>query len=567
MKAKKIVPPIIEGVTFGGFLKKRNLAPVAAADGDGSDRGQKYLVFKVTIVGAALILLARLGVLTIIEGAKNRQLAEQNRIRLTQEEAPRGKIFDRGGVVLATSEQKFSLEKDGKSSEISGEQAEQLIASGLAGENFSGDLGRIRREVVRIYPQGETSAHLVGYTSVVGQEDLVGNRNLTSVDFVGRLGVEETYDSVLRGKNGARLVEVDAQERIVSLLATRDAQPGSDITLSLDSGLQKKVYEQLSAQIAKIGVDAGAAVVTDVKTGEVLALVSIPSFDPADVGSSIVSPLKPIFNRAVSGTYTPGSVFKIVSAVAGLESGKITPGTEIEDVGEFSIGEFRFANWYWLNYSRRDGVLKIDRAIARSNDIFFYRLGERVGLDGLRYWAVKFGLGQKTGIDLSGEAHGLIGDQLWKSANVGEDWFLGDTLHLAIGQGFIATTPLQVNVMTSIVANGGKKIIPHLTREGKVDKGGQKVSDSTLAVVKSGMRMACEKGGTAWPFFNADYSVGCKTGTAEKAQGNPHAWFTAFAPFDDPQVAITVIVEDGGEGSSVAAPVAKEVLDWWFENR
>ena len=260
--------------------------------------------------------------------------------------------------------------------------------------------------------------------------------------------------------------------------------------------------------------------------------------------------------------------------MAGLESGKVTENTEIEDVGVFEISGARFSNWYYTSYGGKDGLVKIDRAIARSNDIYFYKLGEATGLEEIRKWAIAMGYGQRTGIDLPGENFGLVPDETWKNANIGEGWYLGDTMHLAIGQGFLITTPLQVNVMTSFMANGGLRVSPHLVSEVKsdlspiiVEAKAEKVGEvraENLEIVKRGMVMACKDKGTAWPFFEVTYSISCKTGTAEKTQGNPHAWFTAFAPSDFPQLAITVMIENGGEGSSVAAPIAKDILDWYF---
>jgi len=339
--------------------------------------------------------------------------------------------------------------------------------------------------------------------------------------------------------------------------------------------LQKKAFDAVAASLKKVNGEGGALVISNPESGEVLVLLSFPSFDPTDIGKFVTKDDKPLFNRVVAGNYPPGSVFKIVSALAGLESGKITKDTEIEDVGVFELGGVKFPNWFYLMNGGKDGVLKIDRAIARSNDIFFYRLGEQVGLAQMRKWALALGFGQKTGIDLPGESFGLVPDETWKINNLGENWFLGDTLHLAIGQGFMVTTPLQVNVMTAYVANGGKKIVPHLVSKVKSQSGelivvdnpkGENVSASSgnIDIVRKGMVEACREKGTAWPFFTVEYTVSCKTGTAEKSQGNPHAWFTAYAPSDYPELAITVIVENGGEGSSVAAPVAREILDWYF---
>jgi len=221
-------------------------------------------------------------------------------------------------------------------------------------------------------------------------------------------------------------------------------------------------------------------------------------------------------------------------------------------------------------------VLKLDRAIARSNDIFFYRLAQTIGVDSIKKMAVKLGFGQKTGIDLPGEQFGLVPDGVWKEATFKEPWYPGDTMHLGIGQGFMLVTPMQISQMVSFIASG-KLMRPYLVAgiltNNRIVNIGPKVVAENLAgykdleLVRSGMKMACKTGGTGWPFFEAKYVVGCKTGTAERAEGNPNAWFTAFAPFDKPRVTVTVIIEDGGEGSTVAGPVAKEILDWWFTHK
>lgn len=575
MRKRKLAFPFLEGIQTKDRQKHffKNFGRDFSSDGDNFSRlvHLKFLIIFITVV-----LFIRLFQLTIIEGKKYRELAEGNRIRYLEIEAPRGKILARGGEILADWRVAIFLESQDGRFELSEQQAADLEAEGVAGEFFLGQLGRVIRRTWRVYPQGSVFAHVLGYISPVAQEDLQKDKNLSNAESVGRLGVEDVYDQVLRGDSGAKIVEVDAAGRVISILGQKEPVSGSDIRLTLDAALQRAVFESLSLGLEKANSSVGAAIVSDAASGEILAMVSLPSFDPDDVARAVVDQEKPLFNRAVSGNYPPGSVFKPVSAIAGLESGKIDRDTEIEDVGEFSIGEFKFGNWYFLNYGGRDGLLKIDRAIARSNDIYFYRLGEAVGLKKLREVAIKLGFGKKSGIDLPNEAFGLVPDEVWKQSSVGENWFLGDTLHMAIGQGFILATPLQVNNMTNVIANGGKLVKPHLVWEVKDTSGEIKISNrhaetvvdgSVLSVVREGMRMACEKGGTAWPFFDAPYKVGCKTGTAEKLQGNPHAWFTAFAPYDAGKIAITVIIEDGGEGSSVAAPVAREVLDWWFANR
>jgi len=573
----------LHGITSGVFLenfgkirlgRRGGQADIAAREGylDWS----RFYLFYLAAIFVLLLFLGRLFNLTVIAGEKNRELSENNRIRIVEVEAERGKIFDRRGRLLAYSQQKYFLKKGENETAISPEQAKDLEAEGLAGENFEGDLGKIYQKTQRIYPLSDAVSHVLGYTSIVSKEDLQARPQLSFFETVGRLGVEASYDSFLRGKAGKKLIEVDVLGRNVSILGSVDSVAGRDIKLTIDADLQKIAYSALVRAVNRIGSRRGAVVIQNPKTGEVLALASAPGYNGEDIGRYVSDLDQPFFNRATVGTYPPGSIFKIVSALAALESGELTENTEIEDVGEFELGGSRFANWYYLQYGKRDGILKIDKALARSNDIFFYRIGEMIGLSAIRQMAIKLGFGQETGIDLPGESYGLVPDEVWKKATFNQEWFLGDTLHLSIGQGFMLATPVQINLLTSFMATG------HLTKPylvARIDKGAAgeeeiriepKISTETAVdkknydLVRTGMREACETGGTGWPFFNAPYKVGCKTGTAERALGNPHAWFTAFAPYDAPKIAITVVIEDGGEGSSVAGPVAREILDWLY---
>src|SRR3990167_3704164 len=518
--------------------------------------------FYFLIIIMVSIFLFRLFYLTVIKGEENRILSDENRIRLVDIEAGRGPILDRNGKIVADSGRELFLQKGPKFTHISEIQARELEQEGLASENFEGELGKVTAQVKRNYPFAVSASHMIGYISSVQEGDIEGEKQILPVEKIGRLGVEQYYDDFLRGKVGKKLVEVDSLGEKVTILGQEEPKIGATVHLTLDSELQKFAYEALKKQVEKAQVKTGALIIQNPQTGEILALVSFPSFDPDNIQKSQDDSDQPFFNRAIAGIYPPGSVFKITSALAGLESGKITKDTEIEDVGEFNIGETKFSNWYFLTYGKKDGVLKIERAIARSNDIFFYRLAEKIGLDAIRTMAKKLGFGQKTGIDLPGEAFGLLPDEVWKDSTLGEQWFLGDTLHLAIGQGFMLTTPVQINLMTSYMASG-KIYKPHIVSKIENLPDGAKpveippkilsenlTSAENFTVVRDGMRQACEQGGTAFPFFNAPYKVGCKTGTAEKVLGNPHAWFSAFAPFENPKITITVIIEDGGEGSA-----------------
>lgn len=533
--------------------------------------------FYVVAVVVLLVFLGRLFVLTVVEGSENRELAEGNRIKLVELEAERGRILDRYGRDLASSQTVYLLKKDAGEQEISADYARQLEEGGLAGEYFEGESGTIERRVKRNFALGEAAAHVLGYTSVVQEEEKQKEPELPITNTRGRLGIEASYNQFLTGQVGKRLIEVDASGSDISVLGEEESAAGRNIHTTLDGDLQKVAYGALKKYADEAGSKRGALIAQDPTTGEVLALVSYPSFDPADIGRAVVNRDNPFFNRAVQGNYPPGSVFKINSALAGLESG-VEPSWEVDDVGRFELGGQVFSNWYFNQYGKTEGLIKMERAIVRSNDTYFYRLGERIGLDSMRQMAISLGFGQKTGIDLPDEALGLVPDGVWKRASIGDEWYLGDTMHLSIGQGYMLTTPMQINKMTSYIASG-HLTKPYLVR--KIESGldaseitfGSEVvgenlaSEENLSLVRSGMGKACEAGGTGAPFFRANYRVACKTGTAEDAGKKPHAWFTVFAPVDTPKVTMTVVVENGGEGSAVAAPVAKEVMDWWMENR
>jgi penicillin-binding protein 2 len=321
----------------------------------------------------------------------------------------------------------------------------------------------------------------------------------------------------------------------------------------------------------------GAVVATEPKNGQVLVLISSPSFNPNDITpENLTDVTLPFFNRAVGGVYPPGSTFKIVTAVAGLEEGKIDKNTTFTDLGEIRVGDYSYKNWYFTQYGKTEGTINLVRAIKRSTDTFFYKVGEWVGPTRLANWAQSFGLGKKSGIDLPGEVGGLVPSPEWKEEK-GDRWFLGNTYHFAIGQGDILTTPLQVNVMTSVIANGGKLCQPTIAQNtsdggpkgllrGEINCQDLKLKAETLSLVKEGMKEACSPGGTAFPFFDFSPQVACKTGTAEFGDlaGKTHAWLTSFSPVDNPQIVVTALVEKGGEGSYVAAPVVKKVMEAWF---
>ena len=499
------------------------------------------------IVGA-LFLFGRLAELQIIKGNYFRTLAEENRIRNIPIVAARGEILARTGEVIVGN---HTIKDDNEGGVINGWARDYLFGQVLG--HITGYLG-------------EASEGEVGKVDAKCPEK--GPRRIGS--WVGRSGLEEEYNCVLRGWDGEELIEVDSQGRKIRSLGQKDPKPGENIQTTIDIGLQKKV-----AEIFK-GV-TGAVVATDAN-GQILALYSSPSFDPnvfvkgdkqslKKRGGLLLDKSLPLFNRAIGGTYHPGSIFKIITATAGLEEGRIDRDYTYEDTGSIRVNEFTYANWYFTQYGGTEGKIGLERAIARSTDTFFYKLGEIVGPGALADWARKFGLDGKTKIDLPGEVANLVPSPEWKERVKGEPWFLGNTYHMAIGQGDLALSPIAVHSIVLAVAANGKVCRPHFVLSEEADCQDIGIKRETLEEIKKGMVGVCSAGGTAYPFFDFEPQAACKTGTAETSEKDKtHAWFTVMAPADFPEIVLTVLVEKGGEGSSVAAPLAREILDYWRGN-
>lgn len=460
---------------------------------------KRLFFFYLLLIACYMLLVTQLAVLQIVQGKRNRLFSEDNRIKIERIKAERGIIYDR--------------------------QGEPLVYNVLQGE-----VGLSRN-----YLYGEILSHLIGYVDV---------------DYQGVSSLEKEYDEILTGEEGGEIIEVDAEGQKIKKIDEIKPVPGENLYLAIDLKLQEKAHRAL-------GDKKGAVVISNPQNGEILALVSKPSFDPNKINEEILhAPNQPLFNRAVNGVYPPGSVFKIVTAAAGLESGKINRNTLIEDTGEIRIGKYRYGNWYFDRFGRTEGFLGIVKAIKRSNDVFFYRVGERVGAIKIVEWAKSFGLGRGIGFLPDPE---------------NDEWFLGNTYHLAIGQGKLGVTPLQVNMIANVIANGGKLCEPKfLTKCDTCDNLSSVCVDlglkkETVDIIHEGMKEACSEGGTSLRFLDLDFSVACKTGTAEfgDPQERTHAWFTVFAPADDPEISITVLVEAGGGGSEIAAPIAKEIMEEW----
>lgn len=510
----------------------------------------RLMILCVLMLTGLGIICARMVELNLIYGRENRLRADQNRILIKPISAHRGVILDRHGEALTRNVPVERLV------DLPGDASGPIVTEGVG----------------RIYPFGAVFAHVIGY--------------IQSQDMIGKSGLEKYYDSTLQGRNGAQLIEVDANGKTIRVIGEESPISGKDIKTSLDVNLQKVITDKLAGR-------KGAAVAMDPKDGSILALVSSPSFDPnlfqeispqPDKLQKILSDVEntPLFNRAISGEYPPGSIFKLVTAAAGLSEKKIDANTRVDDTGEIKIGDFRYGNWYFDQYGRTEGSLDMIKAITRSNDIFFYKVGEWIGADKLSQWAKKFGLGEKLGIDLPGESPGLVPDPIWKERQTGERWFLGNTYHMAIGQGDLELTPLQAAAMTSSVITG-QLCRPHLVSNSSSCHS-LDLSNQNLNLIMAGMVGVCSPGGTAFPFFSWNSNptettplLACKTGTAQHGgtETLPHAWIAVAGPIANDntldagspkRIVLVVLLESAGEGSAEAAPVAKEILAEWFKD-
>jgi penicillin-binding protein 2 len=585
------------GVAFGDYVfqgdsKKRSWS---YENDKNSNRG--YFLPLVFIV-LFLLLFARLFFLQVIEGYYYRYLSDNNRTKSVVIHAPRGIIFDRNGVPLVYNLPGFREEVNGKTVFLSQDEALNLIAQGK---------NNLEIDSLREYPYKQDFAHVLGYIGQISKDELSSSAfaGYAGGDIIGKSGIEQEYEQKLKGTDGKQLFEVDARGNLTRKLGQDDPISGENITLTLDAKLQQAAFDAMK------DVKKGAAIVST-PNGEILALISKPSFDPnlftmgqsykiaSDSSYLTVSDVlldsqnQPLLDRTIGGVYPPGSTFKLIVASSGLMNNIIDESWEIQDTGVVTLGTFSFSNWYYTGYGGTDGMVNIVKGIKRSNDIFFYKLAEKIGVDKVSETAKKFGLGAKLGIDLQGEASGIVPTPEWKLKNIGEQWYLGDTYHYGIGQGYLLTTPLQVNAWTQIIANGGTLYLPHLLKNQVPEvKASNLLNDKNTALIKEGMVEACSPGGVAWPLFSytiknaklpidgknilgldpasgsADMRhvvVACKTGTAENGGVDTvsHAWITLFAPAYNPQIVITVLSENSGEGSNVAAPIAKKILDNWF---
>jgi penicillin-binding protein 2 len=599
------------------------------------DRHKLFTRRAVMLGGGELVLLStlvgRMYYLQVVEADRFRTLSDKNRISLRLLPPPRGQIVDRYGVPLAENRQDYRVVVI---SEQTPDVNKTLNALALVVPVSAADRRRVLREVKRkrsyvpvtvrdnlsweevarievntpslpgvsidvgqsrFYPYGLETAHVLGYVAAVSESETSNDPLLELPGFrIGKSGLEKSYDLALRGTGGSLQVEVNAYGRVVRELERRDGQPGAKLELTIDMELQKLTIERFKGQ-------SGAAVVMDIRSGDILSMSSTPSFDPNAFNNGlsaaawkklISNERSPLINKAIAGQYSPGSTFKMVVALAALGKGVITPASEFFCPGFLKLGNAIFHDWKRSGH----GTVNLAKGITESCDVYFYEVAKRTGIDTIAAMAKKFGIGHILGLGLAEEAAGLMPTREWKMATLGTPWQMGETLLAGIGQSYILTTPMQLAVMTARLANGGYKVKPRLIREidrpgvhrlkveGVADKGLESLGvnpDHLKAVIEAMVAVVNDPRGTAYRarIRRRGYKIGGKTGTvqvrritkAERQQGRrknkdipwkerDHAIFVGFGPVDRPRFAAAVVVEHGGGGSRVAAPIARDLL-------
>lgn len=566
------------------------------------------------------ILLLRLINLTVIKMPQYRLISEGNRLRTRFSPPPRGLIEDRLGTSLVKNTATFSLllypaelpakkeerravlEKISLDFDLPFEKLEPYLVLGKSQprevvltenivqekylfwkttltDNTAVDLVSSPR---RSYETTSGLAHILGYLGKVGEDDLKKDPNISLASWTGKTGLESKYDDWLKGGSGRSQMEVDAKGRAVRALAEVPPEPGKNLILNLDFRLQKIVFDALKEGMEKAQSKSATAVALDPRDGGILAMVSLPTFDnnlfferDKDALKNLLQDeQEPLVNRVTSGLYPSGSTIKPLIAAAGLEEGVISENTTFYAPREIKVGEFVFPDW------KEHGLVDVKKAISQSSNVFFYAVAggwdkiKGLGINRLADYFLKFGLGKITGIDVGSEKEGLVPTPEWKKRVKKENWFLGDTYHLGIGQGDLLVTPLQLANALSSIANKGELLKPKVLRrvednEGKVLFEMKKevirenfLQKKNLEIVREGMRQTVTSG-SARPLADLKIEVAGKTGTAQFPNSNnkTHAWFAGFAPYNEPKILLLVMVEGGGEGHAVAVPIFKKIME------
>jgi penicillin-binding protein 2 len=586
---------------------------------------RRLLVLRLALLIGLVVLFSRIWYLQVVKGGFYRELSEQNRVRTVPVRPARGLIYDRHGELLANNIPSFNLyatPEDMKDRLQLATTLEELIglsrtdtlkrlsrqshsyvpilvkggltlreAAEVEGHRLDLPGFRIQAESQRNYLHGLVGSHLLGYVGEVSpeQQDEPAFADLIPGSVVGKTGVEKTFDQVIRGKPGQKTIEVDARGSERKTLTVTEQTSGDDLYLSLDLTLQRLAESLLNEE-------AGAVVAVDPRNGDVLVLASRPGFDPNLLSHGMTGAAwdqiardgrHPLTNRAIQGIYPPGSTFKIMVSSAALESSKWSPSTKVHCSGQFPFGNHVFRDWKKGGH----GTMNLYQAVVNSCDVYFYLLGNRLGIDAIAEAARQYGLGQPTGIELPGERSGIVPSTEWKIRARREPWYPGETISAAIGQGYVSVTPLQMATATAAVANGGVLYKPRLVRAIKerstgqvrdllpTEKGLVKMDTDSFAALQHALRGVVVEG-TGKRAQSKIVQIAGKTGTAQNVgakfqrpegeetpkQFRDHAWFVAYAPVDRPRIALAVVVENTGHGGTFAAPIAKAIIEEYMKD-
>jgi len=591
-----------------------------------------WLIYLLIVLFGFIII--RVGYLQIARGQEYRMAAEQNRVRIVSEKAPRGIIYDRNNTKLVHNIPNFFLEaipsdlpQDNTTLNGIIERISQILEidtleiSQLLDQipQYSYQPYKIQEEIdyekavlikieskdwpgfnlktsaIREYIDGSTTSHIIGYTGKISPDEYDiyqdEDQDYQLDDYIGKTGIEYNYEQNLKGVNGKKQIEVDSHGKESKTINQAEYKTGNNLILTVDYKLQKKLSELLDNKVIDSNIITGAAAVAiDPNNGEVLAMVSSPSFNNnsfvlgigiEEYESLLENPQMPLFNRAISGEYPSGSIIKPLIASAALQEDIIDSDTSFNSTGGIKITQWFFPDWKAGGH----GSTNVTKAIAESVNTFFYIIGggyeevDGLGVDKIKYYAELYGLNSILGIDIPAEKSGFLPTKEWKEKTKNERWYIGDTYHLAIGQGDILVTPLQIANYFAAIANGGtlykpylvqqisnsnneiiEKIKPEPIRSGFIDS-------NHIKTIQEGLRQSVLSGSSI-SMSDLPFAVAGKTGTAQFGnQDKTHAWYTGYAPYDSPEIVITVLIESGGEGHAAALPIAKEAMKFWFNNK
>lgn len=564
----------------------------------------RFHIFRLLVFAGLVVLTGALFRTQVTQGEYYRALGDKNRIRLVPLEAPRGRVYDSAGHLLATNRPAYDVvatpedvtpevfPRLSRLLDLSPEKIRQRMSAPreypFAPAVIAEDVGRrlaftieeyrpylpgvhIRVSGLRYYPYKETASHLIGFIGKISRQEYLKTRDQRDRygmnSYIGRMGIERIFDKRLRGWRGGRQLEVNARGNLVRVLSEKVPEPGEDLTLTINLEFQERIMELIKDQHAAVAV-------LDLQSEELLALASSPSYDPnvfVTPGASrkrlqfIRDEETPLLDRGVSGSYPPGSVFKLVTALAGLEAGKITPQTRFHCSGSYRLNANTRPRKCWFEGGH--GNINLYEAIERSCNVYFYKLGKRVPVEVIAEYARKLGLGKEPEIRLTNVSEGLVPDPEWKQRRHREKWYLGETLSFAIGQSYLLSSPLQILKLVSIIAKDGERVSPYLIREnmsGRNSKDEISIKKEHLDIIKRGMLKVVQSDFGTGQLARLEFGkMAAKTGSAQAPPKDSHAWMTGFFPYEEPRISFVVFVEHGGSGGVVASRVVKSVIEIW----